>query len=83
MSTSPTPICTLTDFESKVLSDLAELKANMRWMIGNGHPGKFQELEERVDRHEAYLQRFTGLATAVASMLTLFHLAIDWLRLKH
>lgn len=82
MSTCPST-CTLTDFEQKVLSDLSELKANMKWIIGNGHPGKMQELEERVDRHEAYLQRFTGIATAVASMLTLFHLAIDWLRLRH
>jgi len=82
MSTCPST-CTLTDFESKVLSDLAELKANMRWVIGNGGQGKMQEIEERVERHEAYLQRFTGIATAVASLLTLFHIAIDYLRLRH
>jgi len=83
MSTTPIGICTLTDFEQKVLSDLASLKADMRWLVGNGNQGKMQELEERVDKHEAYLQRFTGVATALGCLLTLFHLAIDWLRLRH
>ena len=82
MSTCPTT-CTLTDFEQKVLSDLAELKANMRWVIGNGGQGKMQEIEERVERHEAYLQRFAGVATAVGALLTLFHVTIDNLRLRH
>lgn len=82
MSTCPN-IVTLTEFEEKVLSDLAELKANMRWIIGNGKPGKIQEIEERVHRHEAYLQRFTGVATAVAGLLTFFHIAIDYLCLRH
>jgi len=81
MSTCPS-IVTLTDFEQKVLSDLAELKANMRWVIGNGNQGKIQEIEER-ERHEAYLQRFTGVATAVASILTFFHLAIDYMIYRH
>jgi hypothetical protein len=82
MSACPS-ICTLTDFEQKVLSDLAELKTDMRWIIGNGNPGKIQEIEERVDRHEAYLQRFAGVATAIGALLTIFHLAIDYLRLRH
>ena len=82
MSTCPST-CTLTDFEQRVLSDLAELKANMRWIIGDGNQGRIQEIEERVDRHEAYLQRFTGVATAVAALLTFFHLAIDFLRFHH
>jgi hypothetical protein len=73
----------MSDFEQRVLSDLAELKAHMRWVVGNGNEGKMQEIEERVDRHEAYLQRFTGIATAVASLLTLFHVAIDYLRYRH
>ena len=72
----------MSDFEQKVLSDLAELKAHMRWVIGNGNEGKIQEIEERVERHEAYLQRFTGIAAAMATLLTLFHVAIDYLRLK-
>jgi len=72
----------MSDFEQKVLSDLAELKAHMRWVVGNGNEGKMQELEERVQRHEAFLQRFTGIATALAGLLTLFHFAIDYLRYK-
>jgi hypothetical protein len=82
MSTCPN-IVTLTEFEERVLSDLAELKANMKWIIGNGNQGKIQEIEERVDKHEAYLQRFTGIATAVAGLITVFHLAIDLLRFRH
>ena len=72
----------MSDFEQKVLSDLAEVKAHMRWLVGNGNEGKVQELEERVDRHEAFLQRFTGIATAVACLLTFVHFAIDLLKYK-
>ena len=80
MSTCPTVVCT-TEFERQVVSDLADLKADMRWLVGNH--GRFQELEERVEKHEAYLQRFTGVATALAGLITLFHLAIDVLRFRH
>jgi len=82
MSTCPN-VVTLTEFEERVLSDLADLKANMRWIVGNGNSGKIQEIEQRVDRHEAYLQRFTGIATAVGALITFFHIAIDYLRLRH
>ncbi len=83
MSTCPTTICTLTEFEQQVLSDLAVLKTDMKWLVGDGNQGKFRELEQRVDKHEAYLQRFTGIAAAVGSLLTLVHLAIDFLRFRH
>ena len=82
MSTCPT-VVSITEFEERVLNDLAELKTNMRWIIGNGNHGKIREIEERVNRHEAYLQRFTGVATAVGALLTFFHIAIDYLRLRH
>ena len=72
----------MSDFEQKVLSDLAELKAHMRWLVGNGNEGKVQELEARVAKHEAYLQRFAGIATAVACLLTFVHIAIDLLKYK-
>jgi len=29
-----------------------QLKAQMRWLVGNGHPGKLKELEERVNSKE-------------------------------
>jgi hypothetical protein len=72
----------MNDFERRVLSDLAELKAHMRWVVGDGNEGKMQELESRVQRHEVFLQRFAGIAAAVMSLLTLFHVAIDCLRYK-
>ncbi len=71
----------MSEFEETVLRDLAELKANMRWLIGNGHAGCIQELTERVDRHEKIVQRFTGIAGVVAGLLTLLHVAVDYLRL--
>ena len=72
----------MSDFEQKVLSDLAEVKAHMRWLVGNGNEGKIQELEARVGRHEAYLQRFGGIVAAVACLLTFVHFAMDFLRYK-
>jgi hypothetical protein len=73
----------MSDFERVVLSDLAELKAHMRWIVGNGNEGKIQELEERVRKHESFLQRYTGIAAALGGLLTLLHVAVDYLRYKH
>ena len=73
----------VTDFESRVLADLSELKAHMRWLIGNGNPGRLQELEARVERHEAVLQRSAGIAVAAGVLQTLEHIAIDYLRLHY
>jgi len=72
----------MTEFEQKVLSDLSELKAHMRWLVGNGNEGKIQELAERVERHEAFLQRLTGIGTALACLLTVVHVAIDLLKYR-
>lgn len=73
----------MTDFEKKVLTDLSELKAHMRWIVGNGNEGKMQELEARVNKHEAYLQRFTGIAAVIGCGLTLLNIAFDYLRFHH
>jgi len=72
----------VTDFERQVLEDLAEIKTNMRWLLGNGKPGKLQELTERVDRHERLVQRFTGIGGALAGLITLVHLALAYLRTR-
>jgi hypothetical protein len=72
----------MSDFEQKVLAGLSEVKAHVRWLVGNGNEGKIQELQEQVTRHEAFLQRFTGIATALACLLTIVHFAIDLLRYK-
>ncbi len=50
----------MTNFEERVLRDLGELKAHMRWIVGNGNEGKIQELETRIQKHEAALQRTAG-----------------------
>ncbi len=70
----------MTDFEKQVLSDLAELKANMRWLIGNGAPGAIADLTERVAAHDAFVQRAKGVGALLAVLLTLIHLGIDYLR---
>jgi hypothetical protein len=71
----------MNEFESAVLADLAELKTHMRWLIGNGSPGRLQELEARVERHEALVQRSVGIGAAAGVLLTLVHVAIDYLRM--
>ncbi|HWR34721.1 MAG TPA: hypothetical protein VN622_02485 [Clostridia bacterium] len=70
----------MNSFEERVLSDLAELKAHMRWVLGNGNEGKIQELEIRVQKHDSYLQRAGGIGVAVGALMTLIHFAFDYLR---
>ena len=70
----------MNDFEERVLTDLSELKAHMRWLVGNGNEGKMQELEVRIHRNEAQLQRLGGIGAAFGVLLTLVHLAFDYLR---
>jgi hypothetical protein len=70
----------INEFEQKVLADLSELKAHMRWLVGNGNPGVFQELERRVEEHEKFVQRAGGIGAALGVILTLVHLAIDYMR---
>ena len=72
----------MSDFEKQVLADLTELKAHMRWLIGNGKPGCIQELTERVERHERFVQRMGGIGASIAGLLTLVHLTIDYLRVR-
>jgi hypothetical protein len=73
---------TLIDFEAQVLADLGELKAQMRSLIGIGQPGRIKELEARVERHEAYVQRISGVFALGGGLITLVHLLLDYLRLR-
>jgi hypothetical protein len=73
----------MSDFELQVLKDLTELKAHMRWLIGNGKPGCIQELALRVERHERLVQRATGIGAALAGLLTLLHVGVDYFKLHH
>jgi hypothetical protein len=70
----------MTDFEQRVLEDLSELKAQMKWLVGNGHPGKIRELEQRVERHEAFVNRAGGISAALATLLTMLHVGLEYVR---
>lgn len=70
----------MTEFEGQVLADLRVLQSQMKQLIGIGQPGRLNQLEGRVERHERTMQRMKGLAGAAAGLLTAFHLAIDYLR---
>jgi hypothetical protein len=68
----------------KVVIKLSDgLKAHMRWIVGNGNEGKIQELETRIQKHEAALQRTAGLGVAAGILLTVMHLALDSIRTIH
>lgn len=73
----------MNDFEERVLRDLGELKAHMRWIIGSGNEGKIQEMEDRLQKHEAYLQKVGGIGAAFGVLITLVHLAFDYLKVSH
>ena len=73
----------MTDFEKQVLADLAALKTQMRSLLGNGQPGRLREVEQRVERHEAFVQRAGGLGALLGTVLTLIHLGVDYLKFRH
>jgi len=72
----------MTDFELEVLASLAELKTQMRSLVGNGQPGRMRALELRVEQHERFVQRAGGIGAFVAVLLTLAHAALEFLHLK-
>jgi hypothetical protein len=71
------------EFESKCGAKNIELKAHMRWIVGNGNEGKIQELESRIQKHEAALQRTAGIGVAAGILLTIMHFALDSLKVMH
>jgi len=70
----------MTDFEGQVLGDLRVLKSQIDQLLGIGQPGRLVQLEERVERHEQSVQRVKGFTAAIGALVTLAHLAIDYLR---
>lgn len=70
----------MTEFEGQILAELSVLKSQMRQLLGMGQPGRLAQLEERVERHEHAVQRLKGLAGAFGGVLTIIHLAIDYIR---
>ncbi len=73
----------MTDFERKVLEDLSELRTQMHSLVGDGNAGRIKQLEEKVERHEAFVQRAGGLGAAIAAIVTMIHLTIDYMRVHH
>ena len=70
----------MDEFEVHVLSDLAALKSQMAALIGQGQPGRLALLEERMERHEIYMQRVKGMAGAFFVLLTAAQIFLDYLR---
>lgn len=70
----------MTEFEAQVLGDLRVLKSQIDQLLGIGQPGRLTQIEERVERHERSMQRVKGFTAAVGALVTLAHLAIDFLR---
>jgi hypothetical protein len=68
------------DFEGRVLSDLSVLKVQMESVVGGMQPGRLTSLEQRVHRHEIYVQRTRGFAAALGVVVTLLNVAIDFWR---
>jgi hypothetical protein len=73
----------MTDFEGQVLADLSVLKSQMRTVLGIGQPGRLNQLEARMHDHEKSVQRMKGMGAAFGGLLTIVHLAIDFLVGKH
>lgn len=70
----------MDEFEATVLSDLATLKSQMGSLIGLGQPGRLTLLEERMERHEIYLQKMKGMVGAFLVLLTIGQILIDCIR---
>ena len=70
----------MTEFEGQVLGDLRVLKSQMDQLMGIGQVGRLTQIEERVERHECSVQRVKGFTAAVGALVTLAHLAIDFMR---
>lgn len=70
----------MDEFEMTVLSDLAALKSQMASLIGLGQPGRLALMEQRMERHEIYLQRMKGLGGAFIVLMTAAQIVADYLR---
>ena len=55
----------------------------MRWIVGNGNEGKMQEIESRIQKNEAQMQKLAGVGAGFAGLVTVLNLALNGLRLIH
>lgn len=67
-----------SEFERQVLADLVELKALVRTLVGNGQPGRVRLIEERLEQHEAFMQRSKTVAIAMLPLLGILHLILHF-----
>jgi hypothetical protein len=68
----------MNDFEAQVLADLCVLKTQMKEIVGNGQPGRLARIEARMHEHERAVQRMKGFAAAFGGLLTVVHMAADF-----
>ncbi len=73
----------MTESERRVLEDLSELRTQMHSLVGDGNAGRIKQIEDKVERHEAFVQRAGGLGAAIAAVVTMIHLAIDYMKVSH
>ena len=73
----------MNQFEERVLTDLAALRAQMAWLVGSGNEGKMHELEQRIKRQVVSLYRLSGIGAASGFALTAVHLALDYMKVVH
>lgn len=76
-------ISQISDIQNTIASAIEQLKAHMRWIVGNGNEGKLQEIETRLQKHEAALQRMAGVGAAIGAAVTAVHFVFDYLRVGH
>jgi hypothetical protein len=67
----------------RVVLKLDELKADMKWLLGDGKPGCIQELTRRVARHERFVQKSSAIGVVMATLLTIIHVGMDYLKWRH
>ena len=67
----------MNEFETRVLTDLSVLKAQMCGLMGDGNGGRLAELERRLDRHEQNWQRAKGFLAAVSVILAVVEVAVE------
>jgi len=68
----------MTEFEAQVVGDLKVLKSQMEQILGIGQKGRLAQIERQLTMHDQNLQRMKGMMGAVGGILTVVHIAIDF-----
>lgn len=71
MNTSPINLDQFTnEFEKHVVTELAELKTDMKALVGNGQPGRMKIAEDRIIK--------IAIAIAILTTITFGPKAFEW-----